>query len=452
MSDPTLVQNIPAAYPAAPVTPPIPDPIPSAPRSPWIGIILGLFIVACGSAAAYFWYFKSSSEPKDSSDTVASASPSPIATKLPEFAPLDSAAETLVYITDDDNEKPGDEEIWLINPVTKKETKLPLTKAVQAFKYYGQTNLYYSVTNDRGEYHVLDLATGVDTVYDLLDHTDKTASVSISLNDINHISPDGKYLVFSASFFTVCPSPSPFPSGFEGGFGPCGPEESLETPSGYYLYDFANHKTTFLGSVFRISRWDTVKHKLYVTDYENGNHTKAIDLVSKTVATIDSTQSFGYFLYPLLATNQLVKFEGATGDSGTPAFGKIYLLNADNLPGPTIDTSPTWTDIQPFITSSPTDSDILYRRSVNVDGLHHNSIYRYNLATSKASRLSKDQSYLSYNIYVSWIDDHTLVTSVDPIEKEQYNSGNQYLVKIDLYTGEETRLTTTDNIQRFNSQ
>lgn len=417
----------------------------------WLWLTLGLILVACG-LAAYLFYIQPSTSLQTSSGTAANLPPTPVATTLSEFDPIESAAETLVYISDNDPDAYGGEEVWLINPHTQEQTQVLLDKVVMAYKHYGSPELYYTVTNDRGEYHVLNLETGKDTVYDLLDHTDPSVSVSISVNSINQISPDGKYLVFEAGFYTVCPSPSPFPSGFEGGFGPCGPEESLETPSGYYLYDFAKQKATHLGGLSRVTRWDLDQHKLYVVDSTSGSHTKVIDLVTKSVTIIDSTQHFGYFLYPLLASDQLVKFEGGTGDGGTSPFGKIFLLKTGELPGKTIDESPTWTDIQPFITSSPDDKTVLYRRSVNVDGIHHNSIYRYDLDSGEASRLSKDQPYLGYNIYVTWINDYTLVTSVDPIEKDLYNGYNQYLVKIDLKTGEETRLTTNSNIQRFNSQ
>ncbi len=441
--------------PNLPVTSPVvsPNNSPSSPSSSWKGIIFGLFLIVCASIGAiYFLSSNNSVEQNGSLGANSTSSPTPKSTQLQNFIPVESASDTLVYISDNDLEQVGNEEVWLINPNTKKETKLPINDIAFAFKYFGQAKLFYSVTNDRGEYHGLDLSTGEDFVYDLLDHQDPSATVSINQSDINFISPDSKYMIFGASFFKPCPSPSPLPTGFEGGFGPCEPDESLETPSGQYLYDFASQKATYLGSVFRVSRWDTAKQRVYVTDMENGNKTKVIDLVNKNVSTIDTTESFGYFLYPLLSNDLLVKYEGATGNDGESPFSKIYLVKQGNNPGNTIDTSPTWTEVQPFITSSPNDSDVLYRRAPNINGIHHNAIYRYNLSTGKASRLSKNQSYLSYNIYVSWIDDHSFVTSVDPIEKEQFNNSNQYLVKIDLNTGEETVLTTKNDIQRFNTQ
>lgn len=435
------------------------DPVPSAPstitidippRSPWFAAAMVLLTLLIG-AIVYFITLKPQQNFLNQPENKLSASSAPITTVFPDFTPMEDAEENLVYIVNDKPSEPGNEQVWLINPNTQVSEQLMIEDVVVAFKHYGQPTLHYTITNQKGEYHVLDLSTGKDTVYDLIDHSDKTASVSISVNNIMHLSPDGKYLVFEASFFSDCPSPSPFPSAFEGGFGPCGPDESLEAPSGLYLYDFANHKAIHIGGLARVARWDTEKQKLYLVDYENGNDTKMINLATKTFSEIDRTESFGYFLYPLLKANYRVKFEGGSGNEGDSPFGRIYLTNSGDTPDIEIDNSPTWTDIQPFITSSPSDSDVLYRRSINMEGIHHNSIYRYNLESGETTRLTKDESYLSYNIYLSWINDYTFVTSVDPIENEQYDSSNQYLVKIDVRSGEETRLTSGSNIQRFNS-
>ncbi len=424
------------------LTPIVPNPRPRASLALWL---LGIVVIAIMAGVGYYRYstFTPTSSP--------TPTPAP-AQSLSGFSPMPDATSLLAYLKENNRDVFGDEEIVLINPATKKETLLLIKKASYAYKYYGSEYLFYFTQNNLGEYHRLNLQTGHDETFDLLDHGDARVDITLNVNAITDISPDGNYLVFNTSFSWPCPTMSPFPSGFQGGYGPCGPEESLDNPSGYYLYNFKTNQSTHLPvNTYRTSRWDIANAKLYFVDYDQSS-THALDLKSKTLTNIDTTGRFGYYTYPLVQKDQLVKFEGSTGDDNLGPFGKIYLINNSDHKETPIDSVNSWTDIQPFITASPGESDILYRRSTNIAGLHRNSIYRFNLESGKTSRLTKDDDSLSYSIYVSWLSDHEIVTSVDVIEPNNYNNQNQYLVKIDLNTLKEERLTNHDQVMYFNTQ
>ena len=445
-----IISQTPPVTTQAPVLP-SPQPLPT--KQNFIPILLFTLPIVI-SAGVYYGYknYLSPKPPPLANTTTATPEPVAVAHPLDGFTPMVDASSLLAYMKDNDKEIYGDEEIILINPATKKETALSIKKPNYVYKYYGSDQLFYLPQNDKGEYHILNLKTGIDQTIDLLDHSDKSVGIMININNITEISPDGRYLVFNGSYNWPCPSMSPFPSGFEGGYGPCGPDESLADPSGYFLYDIQNNKSTNLEvNTFRTSRWDTYNNKLYFVDYDTSS-TKSLDLTTKVLAHVDSTSNFGYFVYPLVKSNKIVKFEAATGDNGTGPFGKIYLVDTKGSSEVKIDNTNTWTDIQPFITANPSESDILYRRSTNIEGLHRNSIYRFNVATGKMSRLTKEDKTLSYSKNVSWINDHEIVTSVDVIESTNYTNQNQYLVKIDLNTLEETRLTSHDQVMYFNSQ
>lgn len=439
---------------------PIPSPLPPPPVTPvssfsWIKTLLVAIFTLAGLTGVYFALRQSLPS------LIPNTSPSPTSSLIPTpslippttlLDPIPDATSQLAYLKDINNDSFGEEEVWLINPRDSTEQKLSLTKVAHVYKHYGSPLLFYFQANEQGEYHVLDLSSGIDTTFDLIDHPDPTANIMLNISDINQISPDGKYLVFYAGFTTPCPSPSPFPSGFQGGFGPCEPEISLTTPPGYYYYDFASRQATHFGGTIRIPRWDTQGSRLFVVDYDNGNNTLAINLTSKTSSYVDSTPYFGYFLYPLLRSSQLVKLEGDTGNDGKPPFSKIYLANNQGVLVKSIDSSDSWTGIQPFISVSPDENSILYQRTINIDGLHRDSIYLFDQKTGQSKKLTKDDDNLSYSIYVSWLDNENIVTRVDPIETDHYNSSNQYLVQINLRTGNETRLTSHNQVRIFNSQ
>jgi hypothetical protein len=354
-----------------------------------------------------------------------------------------------VYLRSQSSETQTIFEAWLIDPSSGAEEQLPINNFTQAYKRYGSTKLWYRPIGDAGEYRLLDLATGIEESHALITHPDPNAGESMNIQELNAISPDNKYLVFSVDFFVPCPSPSPLPSGFQGGWGPCQPDESLTTPSGNYIYNVERREATHVGDLYRVTGWDMVKRKLY---YITEGATKAMDLDTNLVATTDTTPYFGYITHPLMVSNAIVKLEAATGNGGEAAFGKIYLFNLATQKVTPIDSAPGWAILQPFITASPDERYILYNKGVTVEGIHRNAIYLYDTKTATQSRLTPEDNSVAYRVHGTWTDDKTYITSVDTIEETSYTNNNNYLVKIDIPTGTVTRLTPHDKVYSFNTQ
>lgn len=378
------------------------------------------------------------------------ASAAPVGEKI--ISPVDQADKKLAYTRIPDPNKPAEHEVWIIDPVSGEEEMLELKGAASAFKHYGNSKLFYKKVNDeQGTVHILDLSTGVDRAVTPSTHPDPTVLESVSIQSVADISPDGKYFTYIVGFYLICPSPSPFPSGFEGGFGPCQPEENLESPSGYYVYDVEADKSQFIGPLDRVSRWDTAKGQLYYVSYEPYRNTKALDLKSKTITQVDTTEHFGYFTYPLLSKNLLIKNEAGTGESGTSdkSFAEMQVVDRATMKSEVFDSVDEWAVIQPFITSSEDDRYVLYIRDTNINGLHRSAIYKYDVETKKVDRLTPEDNSVSYSLQGSWIDSKTFVTAVDPIEETDFNGTNKNLVRIDVGTGKIDRLTTHNMVSYF---
>ncbi|MFH2019467.1 MAG: hypothetical protein ABII80_02540 [bacterium] len=450
--DNNTVLPTPPLPPSPPVSPTSPtEPIVTQPKSkrfPWIPVILALLVIGIASyfGYRYFLFRPLPAMPNSPSSSITSSSPLP---PVSAYEPISDTENKLVYLRDPDPNTVYGYQAWLIDPNTGEEEQLPITNFSQAYKFLGSTKLYYLPVSEEGEFRILDLATGEETSYSLITHPDPDANNIVSINSITDISPDGNWIVFQASFYLVCPSPSPIPSGFEGGFGPCMPDENLSTPTGNYLYDFVKREATPISELFRVSRWDISNHKLY---YITDNTAKALDLVNKTTTYVDSTSNFGYFSYPLFKSKRLVKFEATTGNSGEPAFGKIFLLDLTNNQTNEIDSANDWAILQPFVSGSPDETDLLYiRTTIEADGIRRSYLRRFNLANNTSTLLTPEDSNLSYSIYGTWLDNHTFITSVDTVESENYTNINNYLVKIDLTTAEIARLTPHDKVYRFNN-
>jgi hypothetical protein len=439
-----------------PPAPPV-SPIPPPPRSrsllPLIIIIVA--IIAAAGYLAYRYFVLGSLLPAGAPQSSPAASAVPAASTFSRVLPVQIAnpSSVLAYVRDADPETTGFE-VWLIDPATAKEEKLDIGLVLEAFKHYGSSLLFYRPVSDAGnsgELRVLDLTDGSEITHTLITHPDPDAIENVYLQNITHISPDAKWLVFSADFFEPCPTPSPFPSGFEGGFGPCQPDENLAFPTGYYLYELATGQATPLPGMMRLSRWDPEGGKLY---FITSNATKVLDLATKSSSTPDTSSYFGYYTYPLLSKNMLVKNEAATGDSGAGgrAFATMSLLDLATREAKEFDSVEAWAVIQPFITSSPDENEVLYLRTTHVDGYMRNAIYRYSLTSQSMSRLTPEDNSLSFSLYGAWLDDRTFVTSVNQMEGSEYSNLTNYLVQIDLDTGSVTRLTSHDLVSRFNTQ
>lgn len=433
----------------APVPPAPPDLIPEVMPSPQprrsllLPVLIVLLILFLGYA---FSPRLTTLLPLGNKSPSPSASPTVVSRQA--YPPVPDAANKLVYLRQLNPDDPI-YEAWLIDPKTGEEEKLPLTNFTQAYKYYGSNELLYRPIGQEAEYRFLDLSTGMERSYQLIAHPDPAAHESANLDNHRLLSPDGKYLVFQVDFFTTCPSPSPFPTGFEGGFGPCMPDENLGTPFGYYLYDVEKQTSKYLGDFVRVSRWDTANHKLY---YVSENSTKVLDLQSLAIVNLDVNSNFGYFTYPLLKNNQLVVYEGATGNTGEPTFSHVFLMDQVSKISTEIHRTGDWAGIQPFLDSSPDDQNVIYVTTKNLPGgMRHLDLVKYNLGSEASTRLTPDDDKTSFRYYGDWIDDHTFVTSVDTIE-ESYTNRNNYLVKIDINSATVTRLTDHDLVYSYAMQ
>lgn len=378
----------------------------------------------------------------------ADASPTPVTA----VSPVQDAESKLAYIRVPDANKPAEQEVWLIDPVTGEEDKLDLTGAASSYKHFGSPLLFYKkIADGQGTIRILDLSTGVDRAVTPITHPDPTVLESVAIQSVSDIAPDGKYFAFIADYYLVCPSPSPLPSGFEGGFGPCQPDQNLETPTGNYVYDLEEGKAHYLGSLDRISRWDTANAKLYYVSYEPYRNTNILDLKNKTISHLDTTEHFGYFTYPLLSRGLLVKNEAATAESGSTdkAFAEMRIVDLATKQSEVFDSVDEWAVIQPFISSPSDDRYVLYIRSTNINGFHRNAIYKYDVETKKVERLTPEDNTLSYSLQGEWIDNKTFVTAADPVEETDFNGTNKYLVRIDVETGKVDRLTPHNSVSYF---
>lgn len=438
----------PETFPADPVVEPVIPP-PARPRRRWLVPVIGL-LLGLGLYGAYrFGYlqrFLSSAFP---SSPAPSGSSQPALTAYSRVLPLDQIdpSDSLVYLRDPDSATTQDLEAWLLDPGSGREKKLDLPALAEAYKYYGNPVLYYKPMEGEGIYRILNLETGQETTLKLITHPDPVAIENVRIQDLREISPDGRYFVFMADFFTICPSPSPFPSGFEGGFGPCQPEASLETPFGYYVYDVLNQKATFLAEYIRVSRWDTANRKLY---YVEGSATKLLDLNNLTESTVDASPHFGYFTYPLLAKNKLLKNEAGTGNSGEAAFGRLTLVNLADQSSVPIDSVDAWAVLQPFMTATPAEDLALYIRTTNITGLHRDAIYRYPVDGGSPARVTPADDSLSFNLRGDWLSQDTYVVMATKITGTDVSQFERYLVKINVRSGELTRLTPHRLVFSFN--
>jgi hypothetical protein len=351
----------------------------------------------------------------------------------------------LAYLRDPNSEVMGDNETYLIDVNTGAETKLDLKNVINVYKHLNSTKIYYFTGENDGAIHIYDLETGTNSTYKLLSHPQDSVKESISINSIDDISPSGNYLIFQASFYEDCPPMSPLPSGFEGGFGPCMPDESIEYPSGNYLFDMVAAKARPLTELFRVSRWDEAGHKLY---YITDNSTKALDLTSNTISLFDNTSLFGYFAYPLLKSDTYVKLEGST-EKGV----RIFLTNADRKELGEIEGETPWAILQPFIQSSPDEKSIIYvKTELDSQSFRHNFLYKYDLDKKTSMALTPTDKNTNYSTALTWLDDHTFIATEQLVNNKDYAKPNKNLVKIDIQTGELTTLTTHSNVYQFNIQ
>lgn len=111
----------------------------------------------------------------------------------------------------------------------------------------------------------------------------------------------------------------------------------------------------------------------------------------------------------------------------------------------------TWADIQPNITATPNEKYAIYVKTDRINGHAFNTLHRLNTTTLEKLQLTPSTDRFSYSNEGVWIDNETYITLVDTVEMENYYNGNNYLVSININTGEIKRLIEDDSVDDFTS-
>lgn len=399
-----------------------------------------IFVALLVSAGAW-WYYQSGKS---------------LPVKLPLFSSsqsetkLTDTQQQLLFVRDPnpDQNAPADLQAWLIKPDGTKESQTDLPTFTSAFKYPNRLQIFFTQAEFTDSFFVKNLATGEIEHHTPLRHPDPEVDEHVSLYELNNIAPDGSVVLFSTMYTTKCPEVSPLP-GFQGGSSRCEPDPIPDVPVGYYLYNLTTKTATHLGDTIAISRWDTDNRALYYIDHAfNNAGLRKIDLKTQEITTVDQATTFGYAAYPLFTRPLLLKHIGSTSDSGDASMSQNQIVNLETGVTTGIDSG-QWADLQPFMTVFPDESGFLYLRTEHVNGLQVGSLHRHDFTTNTTEQLTPYSTTQSYSIRGTWVDDSHFVTAVDPIEQEGYDNTNQYLVNINVQTGEIKPLTEA-NVARFN--
>jgi hypothetical protein len=375
-------------------------------------------------------------------------SPSPMISK-----PVEKVATEFLYTIDPNKDVAYDLEAWLLT-LSGEKRKIDLPDFSVAYKYPDSSKVFFTPTvaplqtDVRGMVYVKDLLTNEIKQYELANHRKPEVSESINIHTLNSIAPDGSMLVYNVYYFEPCP-PITIEPGFEGGFGPCEPSPEPEYANGDYIYDFATQKSTPLGESIISSRWDLENNKFYFSTMEyKKNGLKVIDLKTKQISMVSASETFGYGGAPFFKSNIVAEIEGQTGDvSGQSSASIVSLFNLDTKESKVLDSG-RWGDIQPFISISPEESKFIYiRSSLDSQNRAIYSLHYYDFTTGLLKKATPDSTISSYSIYGWWLDENTFVTSVNETGSN-YDNGKNFLVKINLLTGQTTKLTD-GNVYRF---
>lgn len=410
-----------------------------------IGFLTATTLISL-SVAAYLYLFYE----RHKLDTIFLPNPVPQAETSPQpLAPV-VGSNQLLLIKDPNREQVYDLQAWLINPEDNQQQQLPLTNIFMAYKYPASTTVYY--TQDMGgTIKLLDLATNTTTTHTLIAHPQPDVDEGLTVSELDQIEPNGQAIVFQTMFTEPCP-PVTVPPGFEGGFGPCSPDEDPNLPAGYYIYNFSLKKSTYLAQAIQVSRWDSAAPAFYFIsrDYQKEGLYR-FDLKTNSVDLVKKGESFGYAAFPLFKTNQMIEFEGNTGDSQAGSSSQLSLLNKDTGKVAVIDSG-LWADIQPFAAINPDETAFIYLRSHhNNNGMTTDMLHLVDLKTLAVTQLTPVSLQDSYSIHGVWLNNHTFVTMVDTIETDRYFNGNNYLVKIDTENQQITKMTPQNDVYRFST-
>ncbi|MCE7898020.1 hypothetical protein DCC61_03985 [Candidatus Microgenomates bacterium] len=447
----TPLPNIPAQAPAVP-SPTLTQPSPRRPF--WLFAVLS--IVLLSAATYYFAHFLN--PPNNSAPSSPTPSTQPEVVIENTGLIVSDSRDSLVYIknTSTDSSKVTNE-VWLINPSTRQEQKLDLPVVAEAYKHPASTEVWYRVQGDQiGEIRVLDLSSGQEQRYTPITHPQVNVYEQIGLGGADKISPDGKWAFITVEYYEECPPPSPFPSGVEGGFGPCMPDENLEYPYGVYLFERAKNKATPLDSGFvRLSDWDPVNQTLY---YINGDKhaTYKVDLTNRSREIIDSSSDFGYFTYPLLKSNQLLRFTGQTGSSTGKAYSEVAILDLATQKKEPIDGEDSWAEIQPFLSASPNETHYFITRSPFLEphssGRRKEVIISYNPQDKSLTPFTPSDENVSIRPLGYWISDTHFVAQSSTIDINDSSKTEFNLVLLDFTDTSVTPLTTHGRVFSFGGQ
>lgn len=442
------VENItdPSSTPTGNITP---SPIPKKPKN-WIWTILAVILLVI----SIFTYFVLKNG-LNNTESVAN-NDSNISKDASQNSGIiySNPTNSIVYIKNSSKEKVvSDNEVWIIDLSSREEQKLDIIGATEAYKYPNSSELWFRMSTDKnGAIHVLDLAGGTSNQYIPVTHPDPETHETLSIGNINHISPDGKWIVVNIEYFKDCPPPPPLPSGFEGGWGPCQPEQNIEYPNGLHLYNRDTKKLIYLDSGFlRFSRWDIDNNLLY---YVNGDKhiTYALDLNNLNQRLIDSSSAFGYFTYPLPRSGSMLKFEGGYQNT---SYSEVSVVNLNTQQKEVLDSADSWAELQPFMTSSPDEKYYLLTRSPYIEpkseGQKKEVLISYNTLTNTKSPFKPVAENASLKHQGIWVSDTEFVTQLHEYSNNFVDNVND-LVILNLETQSIIPLTNHGDVFGFGGQ
>ena len=353
-----------------------------------------------------------------------------------------------LFITDPNKDVSYDLQAWLLS-LDGSQKKLDLPDFSVAYKHPSSQHVFFVETKSEGVVSVKNILSGEIKQFELIKHPNLDVIESISINNLNSIAPDDSAFVYNVYFSEPCP-PVTIPPGFEGGFGPCGPDPDPNLPTGYYLYDLKTKTNTFLGDVVLPSAWNLENQNFYFTTLDaQSNGLKMVNLDTKEVTMFDRAETFGHGAFPLLKSNLIIKIEGQTGDVvGQESSSVLSLYNILTKEKKVLDSG-RWAAIQPFASVSPNETKFLYIRStLDSQGRAIYSLHSYDFVTGQIKKVTPESMVSSYSIYGNWLDEDNFVTMVNETGTN-HDNGRNYLVKIDLNNEQVIKLTD-DSVYRFN--
>lgn len=348
-------------------------------------------------------------------------------------------------------------EVWIMNPDGSNQRNLNLGRVRGSWKYPQSNHIFFFRSEDRDSLFVRDLATNETYEYTPFVHPDPLVTSGIGLHSIQNIAPDGSAIVFDVSFEKPCATPTPGgPTTviFEGMEG-CYPESVNHPnfPYGTYYYDLKKQQALFLGAESNISGWDEAARKLYFV--RNAHSTSAtlmsMDLSTYQLSTIEPSSSFGYWPYYLTKTPKRILMAGEADTAGGNSSSTVFVQTFENgaqVEDKKIDSG-DWAEIQPFVAISPDESVFLYQKRVpgpyRLTGIPQYMLMKHNLRTGETTQLTALSQEASYAAKGVWVGNEIFITKVDTLEDPYYNINN-YLVSINVRTGETKRLTPENNV------